>query len=167
MKRTGWLTMLLIAPFLAACAQGEDTAGEETAEETPTTETEAREMMGTSVALAPVNESDLSGTAVLTSAAGDSLGVELRLSGLSDGESYPAHIHEGTCQSPGPVAAGLESVEAEGTTGESTSRVVDPRAGDAQGPFLVMAHLPDGTPAMCGEIPTDREPPAQGGASGN
>lgn len=173
MKRTGWLAMLLVAPFLVACAQGGDAGGEqtmeETSEETAMTDeaSEAGDMMeGTSVALAPKNESGLAGTAVLTAASGDSLSVELSLSGLESGQSYPAHVHSGTCQSPGGVVSGLTGVTADGTTGTSTTRVPDPRAGDAEGPFLVMAHLPDGTPAACGAIPTEMEPPAEGGSGG-
>lgn len=173
MKRTGWLTMLLVAPFLAACAQGGDAggekAGQDTAEKAAATDTAAKAggMKGTSVAMAPKNESGLAGTAVLKPAAGDSLKVELSLSGLTDGKSYPAHVHKGTCQSPGTVVAGLTNVTADGTTGTSTTRIADPRAGDAEGPFLVMAHLPDGTPAVCGDIPTEKEPPTGGsGAKG-
>ncbi len=172
MKRTGWLAMLLVAPFLVACAQGGDAGGDQamqdTAQETAA-DAEAGDMMeGTSVALAPKNESGLAGTAVLTSAGGDSLSVELSLSGVEDGESYPAHVHEGSCQEPGGVVSGLTEVTADGTTGTSTTRVPDPRAGDAEGPFLVMAHLPDGTPAACGDIPTEMEPPAGGqGESGD
>jgi Cu/Zn superoxide dismutase len=167
MKRSGWLAMLLVAPFLAACAQGGDAGGDQmaqdTAQETAATDAEAGDMMeGTSVALAPKNESGVAGTAVLTSAEGDSLDVALSLSGVKDGESYPAHVHEGSCQEPGGVVSGLTEVTADGTTGTSTTRVPDPRAGDAAGPFLVMAHLPDGTPAACGDIPTEMEPPAGG-----
>lgn len=170
MKRSGWLTMLLVAPFLAACAQGGDAGGEKASQDTAEkaaaadTAAEAGGMKGTSVAMAPKNESGLAGTAVLKPAAGDSLEVELSLSGLTDGESYPAHVHEGTCQKPGGVVAGLNNVAADGTTGTSTTRMADPRASDAEGPFLVMAHLPDGTPAVCGDIPTEKEPPETGGS---
>lgn len=164
---TATLTLGLLA---AACAGGEQAKDEAGAGmDTAAAETMAGgeapgggHAMGTSVALAPRNESGIAGTAVLTPAAGDSLVVELSLSGLTAGQSYPAHVHHGTCSSPGSVAVGLESVAASAETGRSRTRLVDPRASDSAGPYLVMAHLPDGTPAACGEIPTEREPPATG-----
>ena len=170
LRTTATLALVTLA---AACAQGEQTAdeaaaGEDTAAAEAMSGAEAGgHAMGTSVALAPRNESGIAGTAVLAPAAGDSMVVELSLSGLTAGESYPAHIHEGACASPGSVVVGLESVAASADTARSSTRLVDPRAADPAGPFLVMAHLPDGTPAACGDIPTDREPPATGAGEGS
>lgn len=103
------------------------------------------------VTLAPRNQSGIEGTAQMHHQ-GDSVRVTVRLGGLSSGESYPVHIHQGTCQEGGGVAVGLTSVQATDGTGRSETGVA---AGELSmdASYFVQAHLPDGTPAACGDVP--------------
>ena len=96
------------------------------------------------------------------------LDVKVELSGLTPGETYPAHIHRGSCDAQGPVAAELGSVtaSADGTGTIEKSVPISDLApteggmGEGQGGmsqtehagFFVQAHLPDGTPAACVDI---------------
>lgn len=111
------------------------------------------------VTLAPKNESGIEGTATVRHMA-DTAHVSVRLSGLTSGNSYPAHIHQGTCQEGGGVAAGLTSVKAADGSGTSETRIP---AGELSmdASYFVQAHLPDGTPAACGDLPAH-----DGGGSG-
>lgn len=103
------------------------------------------------VTLAPRNESGVEGRARLHHH-GDTLHVTVRLTGLESGNDYPVHIHQGTCAEGGGVAAGLTSVSAGEGTGNSESSVpADELSMDAS--YFVQAHLPDGTPAACGDVP--------------
>lgn len=107
------------------------------------------------VTLAPRNQSGVEGTARLHHHA-DTLHATVRLSGLSSGESYPVHIHQGTCQEGGGVAVGLSSVNATDGTGTSeTSVPASELSMDAS--YFVQAHLPDGTPAACGDVPAHED----------
>lgn len=103
------------------------------------------------VTLAPRNDSGIEGTATIRHMA-DTMRVSVRLTGLTSGNSYPVHIHQGTCQEGGGVAAGLTSVEAQDGSGTSETRIPSSKLGmDAS--HFVQAHLPDGTPAACGDLP--------------
>lgn len=103
------------------------------------------------VALSPKNQSGIEGTARLHHHA-DTVHVTVRLTGLSSGESYPVHIHQGTCQEGGGVAVGLNAVDATDGSGSSeTSFAAGDLSMDAS--HFVQAHLPDGTPAACGDVP--------------
>lgn len=103
------------------------------------------------VPLAPKNESGIEGTATIRHMA-DTVHVTVRLNGLTSGNSYPAHIHQGTCQEGGGVAAGLTSVKAADGSGTSETRIP---AGElsTDASYFVQAHLPDGAPAACGDLP--------------
>lgn len=103
------------------------------------------------VALSSKNDSGITGTARILPR-GDSLAVKVSLSGLTQGDSYAAHLHNGTCQSGGGVAVGLNPVTglADGT-GTSTKRVAMASLASGQG-YFIQAHLPDGTPAACGDL---------------
>lgn len=84
--------------------------------------------------------------------AADTVHVTVELGGLTSGESYPVHIHQGTCQEGGGVAVGLNAVEATDGSGSSeTSFAAGDLSMDAS--HFVQAHLPDGTPAACGDVP--------------
>ena len=107
-------------------------------------------MAADSVALTAKNESGITGNAVLAEA-GDSVTVTVMLRGATAGAAYPNHVHHGTCDSPGGVAAPLTSVTA-GSDGTGTATTTVARAaveGDAK---LVQVHLPGGQTAACGEI---------------
>lgn len=131
------------------------------------------------VTLSPVNESGISGTAVLADAADAeeprAHRVTLELSGLEAGQTYPAHVHGGSCEEGGGVVVALESVTAEGAMASATTiltpeMVAMAAAGDEptemaaeegegeemekpHGPLFIQVHLPDGTPAACGDVP--------------
>lgn len=147
----------LLVP-LAVTACGEQGAEQEAE---PPAEAADREMAAeaaggdadaTEITLSPKNDSGITGTARMTSQDG-SLTVEVSLSGLAEGQGYATHIHEGTCESGGGVAVGLSPVtgQADGT-GSSTATVAleDLEPGQSH---HVQAHLPDGTPAACGDVP--------------
>jgi hypothetical protein len=106
--------------------------------------------------LASKNNSRLTGTVVLT-ASGDSTSVALTLHGGRSGTTYSSHVHFGTCEQPGGVVAALTGVKvgADGS-GTSTTMVATSTLNAARqehGSLLAQAHLPNGTPAACGDIP--------------
>ncbi len=108
------------------------------------------------VSLDEEHDSRMSGTVTLTPR-GDSTVVELSLNGAKAGESVMSHIHYGTCQDPGGVVAPLQSVQI-GPDGSGTSRttVALSKLDDARkahGHLLVQAHLADGKPAACADVP--------------
>lgn len=103
------------------------------------------------VTLAPKNESGIEGTATIRRGA-DTVRVRVRLTGLTSGNSYPAHIHRGTCQKGGGVAAGLTAVKAGDGSGTSRTRIPASKL-EMGASYFVQAHLPDGTPAACGDLP--------------
>ena len=152
------------------------------------------------VELSPVGESGVSGTAVIHTMAPGRHGemmdegehgemmeegehgemmrdesmhdheVEVTLQGLEAGETYPVHVHRGTCAEGGDVFHPLAGVTAgDGGEGTSTTTVtaaemsekmaememgMEGDQGMEEHPsFFVMAHLPDGTPAACGDVP--------------
>lgn len=113
--------------------------------------------------------------------------VVLALDGLREGRTYPAHIHRGTCAEGGPVLIPLESVQADASGAGSSTTSISARQireamqemmGEREGmmregmegrammgerghmkhpPVFIMAHLPDGTPAACGDVPMHDE----------
>lgn len=169
-SRTTCLTALLAFAVagIAACGGGDTDGGQMKAEgqaagqmEDTATEAEQAGAM-VEVMLSPKNQSGIAGSATLRHRA-DTLRVSLRLTGLEGGNSYPAHIHQGTCQKGGGVAAGLTSVTAQDSTGTSETRIPASKL-TMDGSYFVQAHLPDGTPAACGDLP-GRGGGASGGAS--
>lgn len=164
---TRWTTLALAVPLAAALACGGGEQAQQQAEEEaqPAGQQQAAAMhAGHSVTLVPKNESGVNGTAMLRES-GDSLRVDVRLAGLTSGESYPVHIHQGTCQEGGGVAAGLNDVAAADSTGSSTTSVAK-SALDADRRHFVQAHLPDGTPAACGDVPSEAPAPGSGSSGG-
>lgn len=155
MKAIPTTAALLVPLAMVACAEqdGDQAAmdGEEAAADRQAMEDRAGQQ-ATTVPLASKNGSGITGTARLTPR-GDSLAVQVNLSGLTEGASYAAHVHEGSCESGGGVAVGLNAVtgRADGT-GSSTKRIAAATLQASQG-YFVQAHLPDGTPAACGDVP--------------
>lgn len=156
------IAAVAIAPALAA--QEQEGAGMEEQEKKVTVTLESK------------NDSGITGTAVLAAApeaeSPDAHTVTLELSGLEAGQTYPAHIHGGTCDEGGGVVAALESVAAEAemasatttitpdqlamgeTADEPTEMAAEEEEGEeAHGPLFIQVHLPDGTPAACGNVP--------------
>ena len=165
--RSSTLTALVALSFagLIACGggeagdSGETEAGGQASQEAGQMEEASGAADSVQVALAPKNESGIQGSATIRHSA-DTVHVTIRLSGLTAGNSYPAHLHEGTCQGGGGVAAGLTSVKAADGSGSSETRI--PAADlSMDASYFVQAHLPDGTPAACGDLPSS------GGSSGS
>lgn len=107
------------------------------------------------VTMTAKNNSGITGTAVATHTA-DSTTITVTLSGLKSGSSYPTHVHQGTCEKPGPVVTPLTSVSAgaDGSGTSTTTIALGPldtvtKAGNQ---LLVQSHQPDGTPAACGAL---------------
>ena len=130
MKVRTVLTILGLPLLLSVgCARGEQAEGEGAGmeegagiEEGMATDEMA---MGAAsmVNLSPLNNSGISGTAEIAHSEED-VTVVLQMSGLEAGDRYPAHIHSGSCEEQGPVAASLSAVEAtEDGTGSSTTTV--------------------------------------------
>lgn len=115
------------------------------------------------VDLVPKNDSGISGEAHLVH--GDSLlHVGLTATGLEAGSEYPAHIHQGSCSSGGGVVAGIGPLaatsngEAGTNTGVPLSTLMEANEeGDGEHAFFLQIHLPDGTPAACGDVEHEKE----------
>lgn len=159
-QRSTWLApvVALSVAGLVACGGGEtDDSGQMEAEgqaagEAAQMEETAGAADSVRVTLAPRNQSGIEGTATVRHMA-DTVHVTVSLTGLTAGNSYPAHIHQGTCQGGGGVAAGLTSVKAGDGSGMSQTRIPAAKLSmDAS--YFVQAHLPDGTPAACGDLPS-------------
>ena len=102
------------------------------------------------------HDSRMSGTVTLTPR-GDSTVVMITLQGARAGESVHSHIHYGTCENPGGVVAPLADVLI-GSDGTGMSRTIVARslldeARKAHGALLVQAHLANGKPAACADVP--------------
>lgn len=120
MRQRAILAVFLISALPALACAGAET--EEQAAEGQMGSEMGETMSGAAtVQLAALNNSGVMGTATVSHTA-ESLDVELEVSGLTEGQAYPAHIHRGSCQQGGPVAAPLSSVQAmSGGTGSATT----------------------------------------------
>ena len=104
------------------------------------------------ITLATASEG-VTGTAVITFDSGDENSIQVTLQGLEEGETYPGHIHQGSCETGGPVVEQLETIEADGSNESvTTDNVSDEflRAG-----FFVQYHRQVGQtlpPVACGDI---------------
>ncbi|MBI2404110.1 MAG: CHRD domain-containing protein [Gemmatimonadetes bacterium] len=140
------LIWLVAALAVAGCGGGSQATGENAPGESAVPRT---------VVLAAMSNSGITGTATLQEK-GDSTTVVVTLAGGSPSTSYPNHIHQGTCDQSGPVVVSLASVtigqqgSGSGTTTVATKALQDAKS--QAGSILVMAHLPNGTPAACGVI---------------
>ena len=163
--------LVLLTPLaLAACGEaGEmDEAPADTAAAETDTAADTAEARG-ALQLEPKNESGITGEAYTEAAPGDSAVVVLELEGLEEGTEYPAHVHSGRCETGGGVAAALNPVtgDAEGA-GTSRTTVATAQFSDTLD-YYVQAHLPDGTPASCANVPTasaDSAAAAEGATDG-
>lgn len=147
--------LVLLAPLaLAACGEAgqTDEAPADTAAAETNTAADTAGARG-ALQLEPKNESGVTGEAYTEAAPGDSAAVVLELDGLEEGAEYPAHVHEGTCEEGGGVAAALNPVTG-GADGSGTSRTTLATEGFSEtDPYFVQVHLPDGTPASCANVP--------------
>lgn len=150
--------VVLVSLAVVACGeQGGDQAAmdEEEAADRQMREDPAGQQAapGTDVALSSRNDSGITGTARMTPQ-GDSLAVQVSLSGLTEGDSYAAHVHQGTCESGGGVAVGLNAVTGQADGSGSSTKAIGQADLEAGESYFVQVHLPDGTPAACGDVPS-------------
>lgn len=113
------------------------------------------------VELAPKGESGVRARARLVHDE-DQLRVGLAARGIEVGDEYPAHIHRGTCDEGGGVVADVGPVtrsaeDAEAGQATATVPVEELKQAkeesEAEHPsFFLQVHLPDGTPAACGDV---------------
>jgi Cu/Zn superoxide dismutase len=163
------LAAALLVPVVAvACGeQGQQQAmsdQQETEQASAATDSPAS-AAGSMVALQPKNDSGITGEA-RWQAQGDSVQFTLSLQGLTEGDEYPAHVHRGTCTETGGVAAALSPVTGgSGGSGQSTAMVARSSFESGQD-YYIQAHLPDGTPATCGNVPDAAALAADGGGEG-
>lgn len=181
MSTRSLMAILLITALPAFACGGAETEQEAQEEqmgemgemEPAETEAASEPAMATGAAtlqLTALNNSGITGTASVSHTA-DSLTVTVDLTGLTEGETYSAHIHHGSCEQQGPVVAPLSSVEAEaGGSGSATTTLAMDQLtsgeGEAMGEgegmqeqahemaenYYVQVHRPDGTPAACGAV---------------
>lgn len=165
-----WTYPLLLLSFVAftACGGGGDqqaktkTDAEQAAGQQQTQTSQQGQAAGgaVSVLLSPKNQSGIEGEARIRPK-DDSLQVELLLQGISPGQRYPAHVHRGSCAAGGGVAAALSSVSGKQEPGTSTTTIAA-SAVPADTSYFIQAHLSDGTPAACGNVPVEAFEPAGG-----
>lgn len=146
-----WTAGLAFAALLplAACGTGDEALEDET--EMEQAEPQAQEgMQPMSVVIEPKNESGLTGQATATHRA-DSVVMAVTVSDATQDGDYPAHVHSGTCAETGGVLAPLSTITvADGTGSASTTLGADQVPADE--PAVIQIHLPDGTPAACGDL---------------
>jgi hypothetical protein len=96
---------------------------------------------------------NVTGSALITDIDGPTSTVQVTLQGLTVGETYVGHIHDGSCTDPGEILVTLQSITAATTTASvTTNNVPDSMIGEDH---IIQYHLQmaASTPAVaCGEI---------------
>lgn len=134
-------SMLVAAPLLLAVAVASTAVAQE--HEAHAEHEKATEAMA--VTLSQVNDSGIEGKAVISHAedaeAMAAHQVKVKLTGAAEGQTYPAHVHRGSCEEGGPVVTALTSVEAdaEGATSTTVVSAADLRADEAEGAQMAEA----------------------------
>jgi hypothetical protein len=110
------------------------------------------------VAVQPINGSNVSGTAVLT-AQGNQTAVSLKIGGYPANSSHPIHFHTGTCANPGPPVIPLPNMDANADGQAAATAVVNvPLTSLTDGNHFIMTHTGPppaiGTNIGCGDVPT-------------
>ncbi len=155
MRRIFQLSALLTAPlFLWACGGDDADPGpdvpmmEEAADPGPMPMGEMDHMV---ITLNPRNDSGVSGEAMAMHTA-ESVVVVVEVNGLPGEGEYAAHIHAGSCEAGGGVAAPLNPVMglADGTGSSTTTLEAD--ALSADGSYFIMVHGEGGAPIACGDV---------------
>ena len=144
-KTSGWTRApaLLLAGLLAlGCGGGEQAASD----------TDAGAAGGPPEAsIAPVGESGIQGTARLNRG-GESLTLKLELLGVQEGQTYPASLVRGTCDSPGETVAELDTPHV-GTVGVGSSLTeLDPAQIQEGETYSIVVETPDGERGACGTL---------------
>lgn len=123
------------------------------------------------VQLSPIDDSGVRARARLVHGE-EELSVAVSAAGVEAGSEYPAHIHQGSCESGGGVVAAVGPVtkaSADARAGQAASTVAldkvkqakEKAEGEHPG-FFLQVHLPDGTPAACGDIEKDEKEKEEG-----
>lgn len=163
-----WLAALPLA--LAACggddaAETNAAAGDSAtvpaapapaADTTPAAGAAGGAMGNSTVQLAAVGNSGVSGSAMLGTE-GTGTKVTLDLTGFKSAGSSAAHVHQGTCESPGEVVAPLTAVQVDDSgNGSSITTLQIPMETVMNGQHIVAAHEiggNPGAPVTCAPIP--------------
>lgn len=139
------IAALALAAGLGACHSSYDT---DTGNPTPAYKASASDSAGTAMAhtvqLQSENNSGITGSAVLTPSGSDTR-VTLTLvppaGATAGGQAHVAHIHTGTCASPGPIVAPLGTVSATGQTFAPLTKTVSIASATLMdGQHIVAAH---------------------------
>jgi hypothetical protein len=100
--------------------------------------------------LAPLNRSDVNGTAVVHREGGEAA-VRLDVEGLEPGARYAAHVHEGRCATGGPIRLPLGRITAdEDGAGAIRMRVDTSRL--PRSDLFIQLHAPGGAPVACADV---------------
>lgn len=154
MKTTRILAWALV-PMVAIACQGREAQQSQGGEQAAQGQEAAGQMQESgaqTVTMSSKGESGITGTAMLSAAGTDSVQIKVSLKGVEAGKSYPTHVHHGSCADEGGVAQPLNSVQGTSDgTGSSTTTVAHSLF-MPDSSYFVQSHLPDGTPAACGDI---------------
>lgn len=156
MRTTSRWTLLALTALLPLAACGPDEADDEidpmddpaAAPAPQGPDTDMMEPM--SVSLDEKNESGVMGEATATHH-GDSVTVLLNVSGVTEDGEYAAHVHSGDCMDTGEVMAPLNSVQATGGSGMSTTELLASDVPEDQG-AVIQVHDQNGEPIACGDL---------------
>ena len=109
-----------------------------------------------------VNDSGIEGEATATHSAQDAtVSILLKGDNAKADVSYPAHIHSGTCDAPGPVVVPLEDVK-----NLQSSKTIQVSALPQGQPLLIQVHDAGGKPIACGNMKGHDEGATRGTAGG-
>ncbi|HKK28705.1 MAG TPA: hypothetical protein VKB18_11525 [Gemmatimonadota bacterium] len=153
--KTNRILAWALVPMVAIACQGREAqqsqGGEQAAQEQPAAG-QMQETGAQTVTMSSKGESGITGTATLSAAGADSVQIRVSLKGIDAGKAYPTHVHHGSCSTEGAVARPLNSVQGQSDgTGSSTTTVAHSLF-EPDSSYFVQSHLPDGTPAACGDI---------------
>lgn len=134
---------LLLAGLLALGCGGEQAASD--------TGTPAAAGGPPEAAIAPVGESGIQGTARLNRG-GESLTLKLELLGVQEGQTYPARLVRGSCDSPGETVTELDTPHV-GTVGVGSSLTqLDPGQVQEGETYSIVVETPGGERGACGTL---------------
>lgn len=105
--------LLFVGAILSSCSNDDDNIGTDPTEETKTYE------------LKSVSDPDISGVAVFTKNADNSVTIELDIDGTPSDGVHPAHIHYNTAAETGDIALTLGTVDGATGTSEITVNALD------------------------------------------
>jgi len=159
-QTTLWLTPLVLAVACGAPEQGEEAMGAEEPGEMSAEPMEEMPMetpapVTFTLELHEMNASGIMGTANAAHT-DESVEVTVEIAGVTVGEELPSHIHQGTCESGGPVVAALSPVAVSEGTGTGVT-TLDPGQIPEDQPLFLQVHGADGQPVACADIPAPHD----------